>query len=861
MSETPAAHVPPQNLEAEESVLGAMLLSEGAVAAVQEIVRADHFYRQSHGLVYQAALDLYGKGTPVDAITMVDELEKRGQLEEVGGRARIHELAALVPATANAAHYARLVRESATLRGLVRVGSELTRLGHDKPGDLENLLDQAERLVFGLTQDGLSPDLEVLRPALVAVFERMSTLAHSKSDVVGLPSGFHSLDRLTLGFQPGNLVILAARPSMGKSALSLAFAANVAVRAQLPVAFFTLEMSKSEVAERLLATEANVELRRVRTGRANPEEWARLTAAAEHLDQAPLYLDDASSQTMVEIRSKARRLKAQKPELALIVVDYLQLLVRGRHEHKVAETGEIARQLKQLAGDLKLPVIALAQLSRNVEHRPDKRPVLSDLRDCVTGDTRVLLADGRRPMIRDLVGARPDVLAVSPEQRLVTATADKVWRVGRRPVHTVALTSGRAVRATARHRFLTGAGWRRLDELQVGDRVAVARSLPEPPETVEWPDARVVLLGHLVGDGSYLVGQPLNYTTADEACSAAVKEAAEQAFGATVKRRESRGRWHQLIISGNGNRWHIAGVNAWLAELGIRGQRSAEKHLPDDVFRFSDRQAALLLQHLWATDGCIHSRARGPNSIFFATASRRLADDVAVLLLRFGVVARIALAKDGAYTVKVTGADGQRAFLERVGAFANKQAQADKLAAILTRTPANTNVDTVPREVGAYVRATIRARGISQREWSRMRGVEHNGSAAFAFSPSRDHVAKYSQLLDDPHLHEWAASDLFWDCVSAVTPAGEEDVYDLTVPGAASWLADGIVSHNSGEIEQHADLVAFLYRDDYYNKDTTDGGIAELNLAKHRNGPTEMVKLAWRADRAKFTELAPERAA
>lgn len=364
------------------SVLGALMLSEGAIAAVAETLKSRYFYRPGHGLIYEAVLGLYGRGEPVDLVTVAAELEVDGRLEKVGGKARLVEISTWTSVSANVAHHARIVRDNWTLRAMIDAGGELVRLATERPGEIENLLDLAERRVFALTQEGMSVELELLKAPLADAFQRMAQLADSPSDVIGLPTGFGSIDRVTLGLQPGNLIILAARPSMGKSALALAVAANVSVRYGIPVAFFTLEMSKAETAERLLAMEANVDLRKVRTGRAGGDEWARLVPAAEHLDAAPFWLDDASSQSMVEIRSKARRLKGTVPELGLIVVDYLQLLVRGRHEHKVAETGEIARQLKQLAGDLKVPVVALAQLNRNVEQRVgDKRPVLSDLRD------------------------------------------------------------------------------------------------------------------------------------------------------------------------------------------------------------------------------------------------------------------------------------------------------------------------------------------------------------------------------------------------------------------------------------------------------------------------------------------------
>ncbi len=380
--QTPIAPVPPQNLEAEESVLGAMMLSPGAIGAVSEILDAGDFYRESHAQIYRAALALYAKGEPVDAITLVDELEERGELEGVGGRQRVHELAALVPATANASHYARIVRETATLRGLIRVGGEIARLGWERPGEAADLVDRAEQVLFDLSQSRVSGDFSHIEDLLKESFERIVQLYEAGVEVTGVPSGFRELDKITSGFQAGNLIIVAARPSMGKSALALCIAANIAVRHETPVALFTLEMSKSEVTQRLMCSEGKVESQRLRTGKLAQDDWSRLTAASDKLMKAPIYVDDTGSVTMMEIRSKARRLKSQHPNLGLIVVDYLQLMTSGQSvENRVQEVSQISRQLKLLARDLDVPILAMSQLSRAVEQRHDKRPILSDLRD------------------------------------------------------------------------------------------------------------------------------------------------------------------------------------------------------------------------------------------------------------------------------------------------------------------------------------------------------------------------------------------------------------------------------------------------------------------------------------------------
>jgi replicative DNA helicase len=376
------APVPPQNLEAEESVLGAMMLSPGAIGAVSEVLTAADFYRESHGRIYRAALDLYGHGEPVDAITLADKLEERGELEHVGGRVRVHELAALVPATANAAHYARIVRDMSMLRGLIGAGGEIQRLGWERPGETAELVDRAEQIVFDLAQERVTNEFSHIESLLKEGFERITALYEAGSELTGVPSGFRDLDKLTAGFQPGNLVIVAARPSMGKSALALCMASNLAVRHEIPVALFTLEMSKSEVTQRLMCSEAKVESNRLRTGKLLPDDWPRLTAACDKLAKAPIYVDDTASVTMMEVRSKCRRLKSREPKLGLIVVDYLQLMTNGgTAENRVQEVSQISRALKILARDLDVPIIALSQLSRAVEQRHDKRPILSDLRE------------------------------------------------------------------------------------------------------------------------------------------------------------------------------------------------------------------------------------------------------------------------------------------------------------------------------------------------------------------------------------------------------------------------------------------------------------------------------------------------
>jgi len=378
----PDGAVPPQNLEAEESVLGAMMLSPGAIAAVSEILDAGDFYRESHGRIFRAALQLYGKNEPVDAITLTNELEQRGELEAVGGRGRLHELARLVPATANARHYAEIVRETATLRGLIRAGGEIAQLGWEREGEPTELVARAEQMVFELGERRTQGDLVLFKDTLVETFQRISHLYESGAEVTGLTTGFKDLDRLTAGLQPANLIILAARPSMGKSAFALEIANHVAVDAQRPCAFFSLEMSRQEVAQRLICSRGKVDAHAIRTGRLAKDDWPRLAQACGKLESAPLYVDDTPALSLLELRARAQTLKRRQPDLGLVVVDYLQLMTTGRSEEsRLQEVSAISRGLKEIAKDLDLPVVALSQLSRAVEQRHDKRPVLSDLRE------------------------------------------------------------------------------------------------------------------------------------------------------------------------------------------------------------------------------------------------------------------------------------------------------------------------------------------------------------------------------------------------------------------------------------------------------------------------------------------------
>jgi replicative DNA helicase len=375
-------YLPPQNLEAEVSVLGALMVAQNMIPAVTEVLQSSHFYRRAHQLIYQAIEFLYSRGEPVDPITVSEQLSTGGNLEPAGGRAYIHSLVAAVPAAANARYYAEIVRENYLLRSLIDVGSEIADMAYRRERAPLELMDRAEQLVFSISQTRTSDEFSPLEDLINDSFSELEKIMSEGRRSKGVETGFRRLDDLVTGFQPSNLVILAARPSMGKTAFALNLARNVAVDQGKGVAIFSLEMSKTELVQRILCSEARLDSHRLRHGELQPAEWVKLTQACSPLYKAPMYIDDTASINLMEIRAKARRLKAKEKNLGLVIVDYLQLMMGDlNQENRQQEVSRISRGLKILARDLNVPVLALSQLSRQVEQRAGNRPVLSDLRE------------------------------------------------------------------------------------------------------------------------------------------------------------------------------------------------------------------------------------------------------------------------------------------------------------------------------------------------------------------------------------------------------------------------------------------------------------------------------------------------
>ena len=372
---------PPHDLAAEQCVLGGMLMSKDAISDVMEVIRPADHYRPAHQLVHEAILELYGRGEPADPVTVSDLLAKRGELTRVGGGAYLHTLIASVPTAANAGYYARIVRERAILRRLVEVGTRIVQLGYAGDGDADELVDRAQAEIYGVTERRVTEDFLPLSEIMPGALDEIEAIGSRGGVMTGVPTGFADLDALTNGLHAGQMVVIAARPAIGKSTLALDLARAAAVKHRLATVMFSLEMSRNEITMRLLSAEARVPLHAMRTGQMGEEDWTRLARRMSEVVDAPLFIDDSPNLTMMEIRAKARRLK-QRHDLRFIIIDYLQLMTSGKKvESRQLEVSEFSRQLKLLAKELDVPVVALSQLNRGPEQRNDKRPMLSDLRE------------------------------------------------------------------------------------------------------------------------------------------------------------------------------------------------------------------------------------------------------------------------------------------------------------------------------------------------------------------------------------------------------------------------------------------------------------------------------------------------
>ncbi|MCP2295019.1 replicative DNA helicase [Nocardia amikacinitolerans] len=649
------------------------------------------------------------------------------------------------------------------------------------------------------------------------------------------------------------------------STLGMDFMRSCSIKHGLASVIFSLEMSRTEIVMRLLSAEAKIKLGDMRSGRMSDDDWTKLARRMSEISEAPLFVDDSPNLTMMEIRAKARRLK-QRHDLKLVVVDYLQLMTSGKKvESRQQEVSDFSRNLKLLAKELEVPVVAISQLNRGPEQRTDKRPMVSDLREsgCMPASTRILRADnGGETTLGELLasGEQPLVWSLDERMRMVARPMVKVFPSGRKEVFKLRLASGREVEATGNHPFLTVDGWIPLEKLTIGDRLATPRQVPEPVHTTRMADAEVILLAHMIGDGSCVKRQPIRYASIDEENLAAVTTAAEHFGVAAVRDEYAAARVTTLRLPApyrltHGKRNPIA---AWLDELGLFGLRSYEKFIPQAVFALPNDQIALFLHHLWATDGSVRWDEKAHmGRVYYASTSRRLADDVGQLLLRLGIHARIARVQKSGYRpcwhVTIDRVENQTRFLRDVNVNGARGESARELLRQLESIAPRPGSDTVPKEVWTKVSDLLRTRQMTHKEFGAALGSRFCASK-WKHAPGRAKLARVAAVLDDADIEMFATNDVFWDKIVEITSLGEQDVYDGTVPDTHNYVANGITSHNS--LEQDADMVILLHRPDAFERDDPRGGEADLILGKHRNGPTATITVAHQLHLSRFVDMA-----
>ena len=853
-----------------------MLLSRTAIDVASESVSPDDFYKPAHGHIYDAITALSAEGQPVDPVTVAEELRRHDLLDIIGGPGTLISLQASTPATSSAGRYAKIVEEHALLRAMIGAAGEIAEMGYGLPDDVTKALDEAESMMFKVAEHRQTDSMSRLHDLLDETVDTLEALVERGDSITGTPTGYLDFDEITAGLQPNALIVVGARPGMGKTSFALGMAGHAAIEAHRPVLFFSLEMSRVELSQRLLCSEARVDSKKVRNGRLTEDDWSRIAHAIGRLGEAKLWIDDNPNVTVMEIRSKARRLTSQVGQLGMVVVDYIQLMTgRAKAENRQVEVAEISRGLKILARELKCPVVALAQLNRGLEQRADKRPMLSDLREsgCLTAGTRLLRADTNTEVtLGELMasGAR-DVAVWSLDERwrLAPAKLTRAFASGVKPVYRLRLASGRTVEATANHRFRTLDGWVPLGELTIGARLAVPRRLDPPLEPENLDPDEVVLLAHLLGDGCVLPRQPVHYTSNDPANLDAVEGCARRRFAISPRRIVQDAWWHSYLPAPTHLTHRVRNpISEWWDCLGLQDCRSWQKFVPAEIHRAPDHQVRLFLRHLWATDGTVglNRQAKGPRvRLSYATTSRRLADDVQALLLRCAIQARISVVEQGEHRplhqVRIDGAAHQRRFLEDIGIHGRRGELVPEALQALAEVRPNPNVDTIPFGVRPLIIDALARAELSHRDLARQLGEQYCGSYLLG-SPNRPRsmrrarLASVAEITGDKALADLASSDVLWDAVVEIEPLGEQQVFDATVLGTHNFIANGIIAHNS--LEQDADVVAFLYRDELYNDDSADPGTAEVLVAKHRAGPTGMVRLAFLDHYTKFANMARE---
>jgi len=1202
--------VQPQALPLEEAVLGALMLDKDSIAIVIDILRAESFYSDAHQAIYKAILRLFEKSQPVDLLTVTEELKKGGELDIAGGPYYLVGLTNRVASAANIEYHARLIAQKHIQRELIRVSTKIIRDAYEDTTDVFQLLDDAEQGLFDITQQNLSRSYESMGTLAGKALKALEELSKREAGLTGVPTGFTDLDRITSGWQPSDLIIMAARPGMGKclgkgtkvlmfdgslkkvedvlvgdllmgddstprkvlslargregmywvrqnkgidyrvneshilslkrsrnegphkqgdilninvkeysqkttkfksnykgyrvavefsekqlplppyflglwlgdgtsskneisnkdeevviyleeyantlgqtlkqyegnpnkcprsggrenrggyslkvelrkigvldnkhipqkylinskanrlqllaglidsdghylvpsngleivqkkeqlardikflcdslgfrtsfkakkasiasigyettvyrlriygdidripikikrkqpnpwkspvdwqvtgiqveydkvddyygfeiggnhlflledmtvthnTSLTLALAKNAAMDFGKGVAFFSLEMSNVQLVNRLISLEAEISGSKLRSGQLEDFEWQQLQGVIEKMSEVPIFIDDTPGINIFELRAKCRRLKMQH-DIQMVIIDYLQLMTGGGENkgNREQEISSISRGLKGLAKELNVPVIALSQLSRAVETRGGmKRPQLSDLRECITGDTEIYLpATGEYKPVKALLGKSGfPVMAMNEQYKLQASTCLDVWETGEKEIFEVETQSGFKIRTSLNHPFYTIDGWQQLVDLKAGDYVATSRRLTSQSKS-DLKDEEIILLAHMIGDGCYVARQPIHYTSQEAASLDIVEKCAKDLWNIvprSVKDSHSKNCYHVYLPAP----YHLThGVkhpfSNLLIKVGLEKARSFEKTIPVTIFKSSNQQIALFLRHLWSTDGGVYVRqSKGSSKLHYSSNAWELVNGIKSLLLRFSIHCSIQKTTKGEYKpvyhLNITGKENILKFAQAIGIYGSKNDKLANLVALLIEVKQNTNTDIIAKAIRDKIKILKKEKGFTERSFQAAIDTNYCGSTLYKSNLSRERLNRVANVLEVTDLKDLANSDIKWEKIKSITHIGKEMTYDIHVEKEHNFVANNFIIHNSGAIEQDADIVSFIYRPEYYQiLEDEEGqslkGIGEVIIAKHRNGALGTVKLKFIDKYAKFTEL------
>lgn len=838
--------VPPHSEEAEKSVLGSVLIDKDAIIGLVEFLQPEHFYYEAHGQIYKAILSLYEERQPVDIVTLKERLKKQKALKMAGGATYLTELVNEVPTSAHAVNYGQIVKALYLKRQLITSGSQLVEMAFDEGLEAADALDQAERSIFSLSQKHIPRAFIPIKEALAESFDRLDELQKMKGGLRGVPTGFRSLDDTLAGLQKSNLILLAARPALGKTSLALNIAQHVSVKEKMTVGFFSLEMSKEELVDRLLVGQADIDAWKLKTGRLDETDFTKLSEAMGDLAEAPLYVDDTPALSVLEMRTKARRLQVEA-DVKLIVIDYIQL-IRGRGlDNRVQEVSEISQGLKNLSRELKVPVLALSQLSRAVTRRGSSVPQLADLRECLVGDTQIMnAATGEICKLEGLYKKKTKIslLAMDKKGKIEPVQAEEVSCSGKKRIFELTTRSGRSIKASSNHPFFTPEGWQALEKLKKEMLIAVPRILPVKLKNNLNLD-RARFLGYLVSDGSYKKHRCCGFTNNDLVVAGNAMEIAQKEFGVECRTDNHNNSCNIDFVAtykGYGKPGGNRLIN-WLKELGIHGQGTAEKRAPKIIFENSNEVIAEFLKGLFTGDGTIVHRKSGRWEVKYAAKNKDLILDVFHLLLRLGINPSIRKDRKGQfeiYYLEIGDRDNILRFLEKVSFVGRKQKKGVLCQKELITRGTNPKNNLFPMSLTEKVAQMKKQAGLS---WTQL-DYRCQGKRM-----SRKYLAKVATVLGDQELKSLATADFHWEKIKSIKSAGKALTYDVFVPGYHNFVANDIIVHNSGALEQDADVVMFLYREDEEDLENIT-----LTIAKHRNGPLKKMTLFFRGDRIKFYE-------